>query len=222
MLIPILCVEQAEAAIDEFVTKNKPVPFHLRRHIREVQDFAPRAATVSRELSLHLFDTKRKNIICLYHQRHRTTNYLTDGFVPGKSYILRGIPYPRTVKTAKGAEPPAGHLNCGCSVDVALLDFFWWKTWVLDSTRPNLAISEGLKDECISPRVRAFFAQAFIEATGMNIDDLYASGVGVSGFNMKAMRMFQLRRMLQLVNEMNAQDNSPLLTIGCVVPNDET
>jgi hypothetical protein len=147
---------------------------------------------------------------------------LTDGFVPGKPYILRGIPYPRNVKTAQGAEAAEGHLHCGCLIDVVLLDFFWWKTWVLHSTRPNLPVSEGLQGETISPRVRAFFVQAFIEATGMTIDDLYASGIGISGFNRKAMRMFQLRRMLQLVNEMNAQDNSPLLTIGCVVPNDET
>jgi hypothetical protein len=110
-------------------------------------------------------------------------------------------------------------MHCGCNVDVALLDFFWWKTWVLHSTRLDLPVSKGLGDKYIPPRVRAFFAQAFIEATGLTIDDLYASGLGSNGYNTKDMRMYQLRRMLHLVNGMNTGNGSPQLTIGLQVAN---
>ena len=216
-------VEEAEVAVDAFLAKKTPISLGLRHLIREVQDFVPRAGTTSRELSLHILHTNRHNFICLYHQHHRSPNYLSDGVVPGKSHTLRGIPYPRIVTSSKGESqaPPEGHLHCGCNVDVALLDLFWWKTWILHSTRPNLPVSERLGDEYLPPHVRAFFAQAFIEATGLMIDDLYTSGVGTSGYNTMNMRMYQLRRMLQLVNGLDVRDGAPQLTIQALDPNHE-
>ena len=99
------------------------------------------------------------------------------------------------------------------------MDFFWWKTWELTSTKPKLLITEGLGEEVITPRVRAFTNQAYIEATGMTIDDLYESGAGTFGFNSKEVRMFQLRKLLNSVNKMNAAANSPQMTIVSMVPN---
>ena len=82
-----------------------------------------------------------------------------------------------------------------------------------------MRIFEGLGEEFIAPRVRAFVAEAFTEATGMTIDDLYASEVGTYGYNSKHMRMYQLKKMLQLVNEMNERDGFPQLTIMAQVAN---
>ena len=220
----MLRVVEAETAIDEFLTKKKPLPFHIRRLIRDVQEFLPAAATVSRELSLHILSTNRNNSICVFHQHRRHTK-ISDGVIPGQKHILRGVPYSRIVGSAKGESqpPPEGFLHCGCSIDVALLDFFWWKTWVLRSARQDLPVSEGMGEEVIAPRVRAFFAQGFTEATGLTIDELYATHAGIHGFNSKYVRMFQLKKMLDLVNEFNARDGSPLLTVGVTVadPNDE-
>ena len=92
---------------------------------------------------------------------------------------------------------------------------------MLRSTRPGLEYSEVMGDEVIQTRVRAFFAQAFTEATGLTIDDLYRSNVGAHGYDSKEMHMFQLHKMLHLVNKFNAMDGSPLLTLGTVNPNNE-
>jgi hypothetical protein len=211
------------AAITEFLTKDKAIPFEFRRLIREAQEFLPLAATMSRRLSLHILDTNRENTICLFHQTHRSAKS-SDGFANDK-HILIGVPYPNLVTPTRvvGAPKPAeGYLHCGCNIDVALLDFFWWKTWVLKSTNPGLVYSEGMGVEVTQTRVRAFFAQAFTEATGMTIDDLYRSNVGAHGYDSKEMRMFQLFKMLQLVNEFNARDGSPQLVVGSANPNNET
>jgi hypothetical protein len=181
-----------------------------------VQDYLPYTATLDRELSLHILNTNRGNLICIHHQRHRGQNYETDGFANGK-YVLVGVPYPSVVTSSNDDEKPppaAGHMHCGCNIDVALLDFFWWKTWVLKSTRPGFAYSEGMKDQSTEPRVRAFFAGGFMEAMGMTVDDLYRSQAGSKGYNSRDVCLFQLMHMLQLVNEFNAQDGSPLLSIG--------
>jgi hypothetical protein len=175
----------------------------------------PVAATVSRALSLHLLATNRNNVICLYHQRHRHAKF-RDGF-HNEKYLLVGVPYAKFVGTSKEedkAQPPAGYLHCGCDANVALLDFFWWKTWSLKSMRPGLIVSEGMKDEVMHPRVRAFVAQAFTMATGLTVDDLYTSGVGAHGYDSKPMRRFQLDKMLGLVNEWNLLEASPALTIA--------
>jgi hypothetical protein len=209
------------AAITAYLTKDKPIPLNFRRLIREDQEFLPLAATMSRKLSLHILGTNRQNTICLFHQHHRYSKF-RDGFGNDK-HVLIGVPHENSVASTKDAQqaPAEGHLHCGCNADVALLDFFWWKTWVLRSTRPGLEYSEGMGDEVIQTRVRAFFAQAFTEATGLTIDDLYRSNVGAHGYNSKEMRMFQLYKMLHLVNEFNAMDGSPLLTLGTANPNKE-
>ena len=169
----ISCIDKGAKAIALFVTEDKPVPYNIRRLVRDMQDFLPQAATVSRKLSLHLLGTNRNNTICLFHQHHRHAKF-QDGFGNEKHVLVR-VPYQKFVASSREDQqaPQAGYMHCGCNVDVALLDFFWWKTWVLKSTRPDFEYSEGMGDEVIQPRVRAFFAQAFTEATGMTVDDLY-------------------------------------------------
>ena len=70
-----------------------------------------------------------------------------------------------------------------------------------------------------TPRLRAFFAAGFQEAMGMTLDDLYTCKAGSLGYNTKDVRMFQLKRMLQIVNEFNDMDGSPRFVIGCLNPN---
>ena len=187
-----------------------------------MQEFLPEAGTLSRDLSIHILATNRGNSICLFHQHHRHIK-VSDGFGNGTKNILIGVPYANIVASSKDESqvPPEGHMHCGCQIDTALLDFFWWKTWVLTSTRPRLEVSEGMREDVLPPRPRAFFVQGFTEAMGMTVDDLYRSQVGLHGYNSKEVRMFQLMRMLHLVNELNARDGSPALSIGISNPNQE-
>ena len=165
----------------------------------------------------------RGNSICLHHKHHRGSTKVRDGFNNGTKHVLVGVPHDNIVSSSKGTNQTAGegYLHCGCHINVALLDFFWWKTWVLKSPRADFEYSEGMGVEVTPPRVRAFFAAGFMEATGMTLDDLYACKVGSLGYNSKEVRMFQLRNMLQLVNQLNAQDGTPPFVIGSLTPNPE-
>jgi len=179
-----------------------------------VQDFLPTAATTSRALALHVLDTNRGNAICLFHQHNRSFTQV-DGF--GQKYILVGVPHAKSVKTTKDGTSdsklppaPAGHLHCGCNQDIALLDLFWWKTWALRSTKANLQLSEGMRDEVLPTRTRAFFAQAFTEMTGLTVDDLYAKDIEGPEYK-RALCLVQVARFLA---EINSACGSPLLVLN--------
>jgi hypothetical protein len=92
------------------------------------------------------------------------------------------------------------------------MDFFYWKTWVLKSSKPGLAVTEGLGDDILHARHRAFVVQAFTEATKCTIDDLYACQVGMSGYT-KDVRLLQIAKLLWEVNQVNALDGSPRLAL---------
>lgn len=77
-------------------------------------------------------------------------------------------------KTQERIIRPAGHLHCGCNEDVVLTDFYFWKTWVLTSDVTGTQVSEGMRDDRLKPRHRAFVVKAFNDMTGLTIDDLYS------------------------------------------------
>jgi hypothetical protein len=82
-----------------------------------------------------------------------------------------------TKKTKKGGNSdegvvPKGYLNCGCPEDIALLDFYFWKTWKVKQGDDE----EGLRNQRIDPRLRLFFAEFFTKETTLTVDDLYTKG----------------------------------------------
>jgi len=70
-----------------------------------------------------------------------------------------------------------------------------------------------------TPRMRAFFVAGFLDAMGLTLDDLYACKAGSLGYDTKEVRMFQLKRMLEIVNKFNDQDGTPHYVIGSLNPN---
>jgi len=82
----------------------------------------------------------------------------------------------------------------------------------LESSVGGVHVYEGLGDEVLSPRARAFYVKAFTEATGLTIDDMYSMDYGSFNYR-KALRLRQVGRLLAKVNEMNAFDGSPSLVL---------
>jgi hypothetical protein len=118
------------------VKTQKGISYRIRRYIRESPEFLPQAATTSRALAMHVLGTNRGSTICIFHQRHRAFSQ-HDGY-DGK-FLMKGVTYPKKLNTLKVTHTPQpGHLHCGCNIDVALMGFFFWKTWTLTSSHPSL------------------------------------------------------------------------------------
>jgi hypothetical protein len=154
--------------------KERKVEFKLRRLIREVQEFCPKAATTTRELALHCLETNRGNLICPYHGERGKDGKTNDESVTEASpHLVTGTPYIRSVKGRGGGENAHhdGHLHCGCPEDAVLLDFFLWKETEISS--PVHDFTEGWKDQRLDPRARLLVATAWEQWTGLTVYDMY-------------------------------------------------
>jgi hypothetical protein len=165
--------------------------------IRNVQSLAPRAATTNRALALDCLTLGSNNIMCRYHQTKAKRVAPIDGEYSGKvegQYRVTGVPYMRALneketksgqgtkaldkkatKSGNGTVHPQGYLNCGCSEEAVLFEFFFWKTWTITSL--TTSVMEGFMDQLMDPRTRLFFVTAYKAATGLTLDDLYSNGL---------------------------------------------
>ena len=184
---------------------DNPLDHILRKQIRDHQDLLPRAATTTRQLALAILTTNRHNTFCLYHHGTQKAGLIIDG--QGK-YKLNGVPFPRLVAKTKKAvvNSRVGYMNCGCNEDVALTDFYFWKTWKLTCTETGTAITESLKDQKFAPRDKAFIVAFFNDVTTLKIDDLY-SGKKDIRTHYKNLLKLQANRLLQKLDEMEQEDN---------------
>jgi hypothetical protein len=157
------------------------MPAWFRKAVKDHQWFMPRAATTSRELALEVLKTTQGNQFCIWHHAHDKGGKKHDS--AKGPYKVTGTPYPRlSDKTLKKMAVSnrnqllgerKGILSCGCSVDVALLDLYLWKTW---TARNGSGESEGLRNQRIDPRTRLFIAEAYKTHAGLVVDDLYTNG----------------------------------------------
>jgi hypothetical protein len=91
-------------------------------------------------------------------------------------------------------------MHCGCAIDDVLMEFFFWKTWTAMSTRPSLDVLEGLGDEVVPARLRAFTNQVFKRTMCLTINDLYGDDYGTEKYEAR-LRLKQAAHMLQIVNK---------------------
>ncbi|KAF8068011.1 hypothetical protein FPV67DRAFT_1359797, partial [Lyophyllum atratum] len=139
----------------------------IRKMIRENQHLLPEAATISRNLALHILTSSRDNIQCLYHSKSKY--FANSG--PGP-FAISGTPGPKRTRPNEKAEE--GFLNCGCPVDAALLDFLIWKVWKVSLSAPGKpTLFEGMGSQVLEPRTRLFIKQALVDYAGLQLDDLY-------------------------------------------------
>ena len=157
----------------------------MKRKIREIVELAPRAGTTSRELSLHILE--RNNKICRHHGRYRTE----DSFAKYDTVTsIEGVGYKKDY--TRNAEE--NHMDCGCSIELSVWDFFWFKTWSVGSSHPRVTHRENLKCDTIPPRLRSFFAEAYKLIGMITLDELFTLKWGTEGCETR-LRLLQVARM---------------------------
>ncbi|KAJ6453608.1 hypothetical protein C8R45DRAFT_788301, partial [Mycena sanguinolenta] len=148
-----------------------------RRLVRKVCEVAPRCATSTRELAIYSLNDANQRTCCRFHDRKRTTQQAknVDGVTHSK-YLVEGVAYEKLGKPKKGETKKSrpGFLDCGCDKESALFEFMWFKTWKVTSANPTVATAEGMGNDVMNPRHRAFFKQAYFSATKLTLDDLYS------------------------------------------------
>jgi hypothetical protein len=114
--------------------------------------------------------------------------------------VVKGIGYMKKIsKKNNTVEPEDGHMHCGCAIEDVLMEFLFWKTWTATSTRSNFRVSEGMRDELVPARLRAFINQAFKKMTFLTLEDLYSPEYGSLEYEAR-LRLKQAARVLRSVN----------------------
>jgi hypothetical protein len=123
---------------------------------------------------------------------------------------MKGVTYPKKLNTLKVTHTPQpGHLHCGCNINVALMGFFFWKTWTLTSSHPGLIhLSESMKDEDLQPRPRGFIVEAYQKTAYLTIDDMYGNNWGSAAYEQQ-IRLHQMTNLLEQINIANRLEGLP-------------
>ena len=191
------------AEVNEFIGKPflSKLSVATRSAIRTHQALAPTAATTFRSLALDVLTTNRGNVLCPYHQE------MDKRGAADAKYLVNGVPQPRMIadkkKAAKSAEHKKrledGFLHCGCPMDAALWDFFFWKSLTLTATINDKEVTEPVSRW--TPRDRAFFLKIFEQYTFLKVDDLYTRNKSPEEYELRRV-LTQLHRVLDRVNEL--------------------
>jgi hypothetical protein len=169
-----------EAAVKRYLEEPDriTIPYKWRRLIREIQEVCPKAANTTRQLALHCLETNRGNRICPYHGEKDKGGTLCDITTTEKSpHRVTGTPFERQVNNKrlnKTYERRKHILDCGCTEDDALLDFYWWKQITVIS--PSTKVEEGWKEQRLDPRARSFMKSEWEYISGLTVNDIYTNG----------------------------------------------
>lgn len=150
---------------------TKPIDSDTRLMLRDVPDYLPQSAVVSRDLTCHILTTKQKNLRCLYHIMNRRMDKsdldveaATKKTEKGE-LSLTGVSGWATKKQEEKVffrtdiDTEVTHLDCGCGIEEALFHYWMWKTWRLRGM--GGAVVEPINAYHIAPRLRNVIHQAF-------------------------------------------------------------
>lgn len=171
--------------------------FSLRRTARDVQDFLPETGLKSCELALLVHANCFLNYQCRYHERSKNRTKYDGHEVSG--YKLHGVAYQMKLghSTSNRVMAKHGFMHCGCYIEDVLLDFFFWKSWMIHSRNPDVDImSKTMMDDWLPPRLRAFVIQSFLATSHLTLDDLYAFDYGTVDYYQRVL-LIQGRRVLK-------------------------
>lgn len=145
-------------------------PTH-RKALRTIQCLLPEESFASRDVAIAIFTSSHTNLKCRYHSVSQKIKVF-DGT---GDFLVQGVGYPAKYgKKGSPVIPPPGYMNCGCLIDDALFDLFFWKTLSINSTRRDLSLfSETMKGDTIRPRIRAFVIRLFKTFTFLSVDDIF-------------------------------------------------
>ncbi|EDR02740.1 uncharacterized protein LACBIDRAFT_332000 [Laccaria bicolor S238N-H82] len=183
--------ETARFQVERYKLDGTPIQSEIKKKIRDISELIRDAGTTSVGLSLHIL--QRERLICRYHGRHRSAQSFSK---VDTAIQIEGVGYRRDYEHAARWN----HFDCGCSVRQALLDFFWFKSWTVGSSNPNIHIRQDLQSDPIPPHLRAFFSEAYMEMSGITLKDLYSVRWGEDGY-LERLRLIQIERMVEWLQE---------------------
>jgi hypothetical protein len=169
---------KVDDAIENYIKDpNKyPISGTLKDLIRRVQEVGIKASHYSRDLALHVMDSNKGNMICPYHKERDRLGLNCDTNSEHSEYRVTGIPFERQVVTSGGTDRMRreGILDCGCTEDDVLLDFYWWKN--TSATSASTKEKEGWSTQRLNPRARLFMRVEWEYISGLTVDDIYRHG----------------------------------------------
>lgn len=145
-----------------------------KRAAREVQDFLPESAFLSKEIALTFHRASTKNFQCRFHTKNRGhTQHDAIG-------VFVGVGYGKQLSQTA----PPNHMHCGCEINDILLEYYIWKTLTTVSSNPSFSNTKYPMndDDILHPRIRRFWIHLWKEFTGLTIDDIYGEDAGTSGW----------------------------------------
>ncbi|KAJ7624184.1 hypothetical protein B0H17DRAFT_1151313 [Mycena rosella] len=149
------------------------IPPRLRRLMKLVLEFLPECAYTSRALVEHIFTTVNKTNNCVFHTVKNARLLAQDN-----GGLVTGVPYSRGTI---GDNARRNALSCGCYKDEALLDYILYKIASARSWNPRVDQIETLHKNPLEIRHRTFIIQAFLNFTGLALEDLYEIKIKVAG-----------------------------------------
>jgi hypothetical protein len=127
--------------------------------------------------------TNRGNVICPYHKEKDKQGLVQDTTVTEDSpYQVTGTPFDRMIDLKKNVERTRrkGILDCGCTEDDVLLDFYWWKEMTVTSV--STGAEETWKHQRLDPRARLFMKHEWEYISGITVNDIYKRNMKHSEF----------------------------------------
>ncbi|KDR84579.1 hypothetical protein GALMADRAFT_133843 [Galerina marginata CBS 339.88] len=194
----------------DYASRHLRLNKEVLTRIQTDQAYLPEAATTSMELGEAILSSNRSNSRCLFHQRKDKSGNNYDGHSYGsaKDFKIIGVPGPRVMnrKKSDNKQPEPGLLHCGCTVDSALWELIWWKTWLVLCEVDGNEVTESLMTGLPNPRLRLFVIKAF-ENQGILLMDFYSALS--KDDTVRQQRMATLRdRLVKLLGDINKLDGA--------------
>ncbi|KIK53449.1 hypothetical protein GYMLUDRAFT_250401 [Collybiopsis luxurians FD-317 M1] len=149
------------------------IPASVRNKARTVSEYCPKLGTTCAKMSLEVLTSEIGTTRCLNHSFSRDWMQ-NDQIGSTRGFKATGIPH-NAVSAKK--KPEDGFLHCGCRIDTALMEFYFFKTGKITSEKRQEDGSPMedpiVKSWCgtrMSPRQRVLVFKQMAEETAWSLD----------------------------------------------------
>ncbi|KAJ7120930.1 hypothetical protein C8R44DRAFT_736631 [Mycena epipterygia] len=186
-------------------TPRKPLDLKICGLIREVPGFCPEGAWTTYTIARECHSTVAKNLVCAYHTTNQGLNqHIPDGASSARWEIM-GQPFAYAFIKDDVKEPIVdGYWHCGCWEADVLLDFFLWKSLILE--RVAKWIRKGYCRQWAAGKQRAFVCQLYRDLTGEDHMDVYKWNRTAEQHRRRQLQLRIMRMMEELADTAGPSD----------------
>ncbi|KIK59237.1 hypothetical protein GYMLUDRAFT_60170 [Collybiopsis luxurians FD-317 M1] len=155
---------------------KNPIPANIRSKARSVSEYCPELATTCYDLSLQILTSEVGTTQCLAHSFSQDWMQ-NDQIGCIKGYQATGIPQ-QAVAAKK--DPGKGFLHCGCRINTALMELYFYKTGKIpcektnpDGTPVEVPIVESWCGSQLMPRHRVLIFKQIAEEMAWSLDCIW-------------------------------------------------